>query len=189
MQHLVASAVEVKGPAEFSGVLPRPEPREPYFPGAVSGDLIELRKAFYEDVVVLAFPTPAEDQRITDVDEKALYYRAPYTSRPGVKPYLPAPADHPSLAAEAVIPLDKILDLTQRMKPDGRLDWQVPPGDWTIMRFGRRNNGATTRPAPQPGWVSSATSWTLPPWTRTSMPTRGNCWTRWDLGPQDVAGP
>jgi hypothetical protein len=151
MQHLVASAVEVKGPAEFSGALPRPEPREPYFPGAVSGDLIELRNAFYEDVVVLAFPTPAEDQRITDVDEKALYYRAPYTSRPGVKPFLPAPADHPSLATEAVIPPDKVLDLTERMKPDGRLAWQVPPGDWTIMRFGRRNNGATTRPAPQPG--------------------------------------
>ncbi len=37
------------------------------------------------------------------------------------------------------------------MHLDGRLAWDVPAGDWTIMRFGRRNTGATTRPAPQPG--------------------------------------
>ena len=34
---------------------------------------------------------------------------------------------------------------------DGTLEWEVPPGKWTIMRFGKRNNGAVTRPAPAPG--------------------------------------
>ena len=37
------------------------------------------------------------------------------------------------------------------MQEDGTLSWEVPEGDWTIMRFGRRNNGAITRPAPMPG--------------------------------------
>ena len=152
MQHLVASSVNVKGPGAFDGNLPRPKPREPYFPGAVSGVLLEQRESFYEDVTVLAFPTPPKDSRIQDIDEKALYYRAPYSSRPGVKPYLPAPADHPALPRDAVIDRNKIVDLTERLQSDGHLDWQVPAGDWTILRFGRCNNGATTRPAPKPGF-------------------------------------
>ena len=49
-------------------------------------------KKWYEDVVALAFPTPETDYRIADIDEKALYYRAPYTSQPGVLPYIPNPA-------------------------------------------------------------------------------------------------
>lgn len=151
MQHLVASSVDVHGPAGFDDVLPRPEPRKPYFDGAVTGELAELREAFYEDVAVVAFPTPVGGPRIEDIDEKALYYRAPYTSRPGVKPYLPAMAAYPVVSPDAVIEPQRVVDLTARLKTGGRLAWQVPAGDWTIMRFGRRNNGATTRPAPLPG--------------------------------------
>ena len=151
MQHLVASATQVTGPSDFKGALPRPEPRKPYFNGAVTGELIEQREAFYEDVVVLAFPTPTGNERIADVDEKALYYRAPYTSRPNVKPFLPAPADYPAVPAAAAVDPKQVVDLTDRLQPSGVLPWSVPGGDWTIMRFGRRNNGATTRPAPKPG--------------------------------------
>jgi hypothetical protein len=152
MQHLVASSVEVKGPVDFQGVLPRPEPRKPFFAEAVSGELIEQRESYYQDVAVLAFPTTAGDERIANIDEKALYYRAPYTSQPGVKPYLPAPAEYPSVSPEAAIQQKTVVDLTDQLQPDGRLVWEVPPGDWTILRFGSRNNGSTTRPAPKPGF-------------------------------------
>lgn len=152
MQHLVAASVDLKGPAQFNAVLPKPAPREPYFGrGPMSEEMLRQWEAFYLDVAVLAFPTPTAEAMIADIDEKALYYRAPYSSRPGVKPYLPAPADPSEPPAGAVIQPDGIVDLTDRLKPDGRLDWEVPPGNWTVMRFGRRNNGATTRPAPQPG--------------------------------------
>jgi len=152
MQHLVADSIEVKGPRSFDGILPIPKPRKPYFEGAVTGELIEKREAYYEDVAVLAFPTPQKIDRIEDIDEKALYYRAPYTSRPGVKPYLPAPADWPVVGSDAIVDPEKIVDLSARLQPDGRINWEVPAGNWTIMRFGRRNNGATTRPAPKPGF-------------------------------------
>ena len=36
-----------------------------------------------------------------DIDEKALYYRAPYTSQPGVLPYIPAPASYNETAGSA----------------------------------------------------------------------------------------
>jgi|WetSurMetagenome_2_1015567.scaffolds.fasta_scaffold00002_86 hypothetical protein len=41
----------------------------------------------------------------------------------------------------------RITDLTSRMLPDGTLDWTVPEGNWTIMRFGYSLTGSTNRPA------------------------------------------
>ena len=151
MQHLVASAVEADGPAAFDDVLPRPEPRKPYFgEGGLTPETVRARKEFYADVAVLAVPR-TEGPLLADIDEKALYVREPYTSRPGVKPYLPAPASHIEVPASAVIPASDIIDLTDRLQPEGRLTWDVPHGAWTILRFGRRTTGANTRPAPKPG--------------------------------------
>ena len=152
MRHLVASSVDVEGPLQYNAILAKPIPRRPYFGERVFTK--ELRKqweSYYKDVYVLAFPTPAEGKRIKDSDEKALYYRAPYTSRPGVKPFLPSLAHYPATPSVAAIDKSKIIDLTDRLQPDGRLVWDVPPGKWTIMRFGMRNNGAITRPAPHSG--------------------------------------
>ena len=152
MQHLVGAAVDVEGPKAFDAALPKPAPRDPFFGyGPMSPEMRRAHADFYQDVCVLAFPTPAGDAKISDVDEKALVYRAPYSSQPGVKPYLPNAADYPALPAGAAIDPSKVVDLTKRLKPDGSLQWDVPPGKWTIMRFGARSTGATTRPAPQPG--------------------------------------
>jgi hypothetical protein len=151
MQHLVASSVEVHGPGHFNDKLPVPEPRKPYFP-TLTKELQEKREAYFEDVAVLAYPTLKADIKVEFSDEKALYYRAPFSSVKGVKPYLPAPAEYPAVPKSACIDMDKIVDLTDPFKSDGTLDWNVPAGDWTIMRFVSRNNGANTRPAPRPGY-------------------------------------
>ena len=60
-------------------------------------------------------------------------------------------ADYPKLDASSVVSSDKIIDLTAYVDHEGMLKWQAPEGKWTIVRFGRRNNGAVTRPAPLPG--------------------------------------
>ncbi len=150
MQHLVASPVEVQGPGRFTGTLPVAPPRRPFF-----GDLPQsMRKpweTFFRDVAVLAFPTPPNPATVPDIDEKALVYRAPFSSQPNVKARLEAPAEFPLDAPGSTIPLDRIIDLTQHLKPDGTLDWQIPEGRWTVLRFVSRNNGASTRPAPEPG--------------------------------------
>lgn len=152
MQHLVAAETNVVGPARFDAILPRAQPRKPFFgEGALPPALEKARKEFYRDVAVLAFPTPRDNARIPDIDEKALYLRAPYSSQPGVKPFLPAPASFDEPPTDACIPADQVLDLTARLSPDGRLDWDVPAGDWTILRFGRTSTGQNTRPAPLPG--------------------------------------
>ncbi len=50
-----------------------------------------------------------------------------------------------------VVNMDEVIDLTSLLQEDGSITWEVPSGNWTVMRFGLRNNGAVTRPAPLPG--------------------------------------
>ncbi len=141
MQHLVSSSVDTKGPAKFDGVLPMPAQRIDAWHN--------MANPFYEDVVVYAFPKC--NPVITDIDEKALYGRNPFSSMPGVKAYLPAPTIFPEPDKSNVIDPAKLIDLTSRLRADGKLAWDVPAGEWTILRMGRRSTGANTRPAPVAG--------------------------------------
>lgn len=151
MQHLVSSSVTISGGGKQEIRLPVPSPKRPFFgEGVFTPDLRKQWEDFYEDVAVLAFPQMTDSGRIEDIDEKALYYRAPYSSVAGVKPFL-TPDYHLNLPSGAVIDKNKIIDVSGRLQSDGILNWEAPPGQWTIMRFGVRNNGAITRPAPFPG--------------------------------------
>lgn len=151
MQHLVVSEVAATGPSGFDAILPVPEPLAPYFgENNLTSEMMQARERFYDDVALLAIPR-IEGGRIEDIQEKALYLREPYTSKPGVKPFLPAPASHPKAPSSEILPAADILDLTHLLQPDGRLVWEVPEGEWTLLRFGRRTTGANTRPAPEPG--------------------------------------
>ncbi|MEJ6979521.1 glycosyl hydrolase [Pedobacter sp. P351] len=53
----------------------------------------------------------------------------------------------PEAPANAQIPKAGVIDLTSKMKADGTLNWEVPKGNWTIMRFGYALTGAKNRPA------------------------------------------
>jgi len=139
MQHLVFSSEDLQGPQAYSQKLPVPDQRQEPF--------LSMRDPFYEDFAVFAFPSSAPV--IPDISEKALYKREPYSSWKHVKPYLPTAANYAEPRAGSVIVPDTIVDLTKSLKPDGTLEWDVPPGNWTVVRMGRRINGAGTRPAPQ----------------------------------------
>ncbi|HTL73200.1 MAG TPA: glycosyl hydrolase [bacterium] len=150
MQHLVASETNVSGPEHFEASLPQPKPRPPFFGmGTLTPELKQQWQKFYRDVAVLAYPTPAGNYRIPDVDEKALFYRAPYSSQAGVKPRLTP--DETVLPTDECIPAGKVIELTGKLSAAGRLTWDVPAGNWTLVRLGRTLTGQTTRPAPQPG--------------------------------------
>ncbi len=153
MQHLVCSSTQVTGGDNAKPItLPVPPPKKPYFgEDGLTPELKQQWEGFYKDVAVLAFPTPSKAKKIADIDEKALYYRAPFSSVPGVKPYLPAAANYESGSSDELIDDNQIIDLTGKLHADGTLDWKAPPGNWTILRFVARNNGAVTRPAPYPG--------------------------------------
>lgn len=97
----------------------------------------------YRDSAVFAVPVPESDAarayRIPDMTWKSgLASRL----KPGKQPAKAPPAD-------AVIPVDRVVDLTGRMDAEGRLTWDAPPGRWTVIRFGHASNYKMTRPCPQ----------------------------------------
>ena len=152
MRHLVASAVEVSGPQPFYGLLPQPRRLPGFFgEGLLPAPLEKAKNEYYRDVMVLAFPTPGSGPEVPDIDEKALYVRAPYSSQEGVKPFLPSPADYPSVPPGTAVDPSRVVDLTGRLSAEGRLVWDVPEGRWTVLRFGMTSTGANSRPAPVPG--------------------------------------
>lgn len=153
MRHLVASTVNVKGGDEVEIKLEVPAANPPYFgEGSFTPKMKKDWLDYYEDVCVLAFPTPEDAQRIEDIKERALYIRHPFSSMEGVRPYFEAPEGTPlAETAPGAIDLDKVIDISDKMDSDGELEWDAPEGNWTIMRLGCRNNGNATRPAPTPG--------------------------------------
>jgi hypothetical protein len=62
--------------------------------------------------------------------------------------------DRTVLPAGQCVSPGQIVDLSGKLSADGQLAWDVPPGNWAILRFGRTTTGQTTRPAPVPGLES-----------------------------------
>ena len=54
----------------------------------------------------------------------------------------------PAVPAAAAIPHSSVLDLTSKMARDGTLDWDVPEGQWVILRLGYSLTGQVNGPAP-----------------------------------------
>lgn len=149
MQSLVATETVVSADDMGEITLPVPAPPKPFFgEWGWPDDFKKAHAGFYEDVAVLAFPEQVKDIRLKDYEEKAFVYRAPYSSavvRPFISSYNPDESGYPT------IPLAEVIDLTNKMERDGKLNWRPGSGKWVVMRFGSRNNGAITRPAPVPG--------------------------------------
>ncbi len=124
MQKLVWTETRLRGPARFEGVLPQPETVADYC----------------RDVAVVAFPTPAE-YTIPDIDAKSALVRRD----------LPRASQYDALPPEQTIPRDRIVYLTEHLGPYGRLSWDVPEGDWTVLRFSHTPTGSQNAPSPASG--------------------------------------
>jgi len=127
MQQVVFAEKQIQGPLKFSGEIEPPK-----------GNL-----GFYRDIAVLAFPTPAGEAggkgfRIADWESKA-----GMTSKN--KSRVAIAADQRPVAAGDVIAPDKVIDLT------GRKTWDVPAGNWTLVRFGYTPVGTLNRTPPDSG--------------------------------------
>lgn len=142
MKHLVFSETDVMGGNTVNIELPVPEQRSTVWH--------TMKDPYYEDVVTYAIPNTVKPV-INDINEKALYERNPYSSKPNVKPYLPSCADYNEPEAKLLLQQNDIINVSEYLNKDGRLVWDAPKGNWTIIRMGKRVTGASTRPSPEPG--------------------------------------
>jgi hypothetical protein len=53
----------------------------------------------------------------------------------------------PAVAAGDIVDKAGVVDLTSKMRPNGRLDWTPPAGRWIVLRFGYSLTGARNSPA------------------------------------------
>lgn len=164
------SRLTVTGPRRLDNPLPLPGNRDGYDrvfnpPGFKEYVDLPLEKLDYRDTAVVAFPEPDETgTRLTG--ERAVllpaksnrkdasnFIRASDLMGPTLAPWANLPADRP-------IEATSVIDLTTRLRSDGRLDWAVPPGRWTIVRTGHRMTGSRLSiPPPEGdglsvGWLS-----------------------------------
>jgi hypothetical protein len=125
MQQVVSSATNVSGPLHFTGKLPQPP----------------AKMNFYRDIAVLAFPTPKISYHIPNIHEKS-------AQSSGEIPLL---TRFVAVPEAATISRSRMVELTSRLGVDGSLAWDVPPGQWTILRLGHTTTGVENHPAPTGG--------------------------------------
>jgi (4-O-methyl)-D-glucuronate---lignin esterase len=51
-----------------------------------------------------------------------------------------------AVPASGVIATNQIFDLSDKLSSEGKLEWDAPPGDWVIYRFGHTTTGAMIQP-------------------------------------------
>jgi len=159
----VQSKLTVTGPQSFSGKLPRPGPRDGYNPphfGNVSHYMTWPEdKMDYRDTAIVAFREP--DRGGADLGEERLKSLAAKSNRKDADCFIPADeVMNPPLApwttspSDTPIPPAEVVDLADRVKPDGSLEWEIPAGRWTIVRTGHVATGADVRCVlPEVGYV------------------------------------
>jgi hypothetical protein len=125
MQNLVFSEVIVQGNQLFKKQLPQAETKFNY----------------YKDIAILAFPRPKKIFKIDGLDYKILSERIRNHLLPDTK----------EIPKNATIAKESVIDLTNKVSADGFLEWNVPKGDWIILRFGHTPIGTQNRPAPEEG--------------------------------------
>ena len=154
MQEIVWTELYVSGPKHINEVIEIPEPalgierdmrKDPKKNERFYVSREDVR-GFYNDIAVLAFPTLKTDLENDPFRLESWRSKAGFSKINDIYKI-----NNETMPAGASIQLDQILDLTSFLTKDGKLCWDVPEGDWTIMRFGYQPTGRKNHPAPESG--------------------------------------
>jgi hypothetical protein len=81
--------------------------------------------------------------KLTSIELSAAPAINQYEGKSGEVWRISLPSTRRDLPDSLCIPQDKLIDLTARLDKQGRLDWQAPPGHWTVLRIGHTSTGHT----------------------------------------------
>ena len=129
MKEVVFTETAVKGPSVFDGKLPR----------------TKNDHGFYEDIAVLAYPTPKPGAKLENLEKKIFRWRQIAGLMHNRDQNFFDPTSQKPFPANQLVDAAKEIDLTKSMRQDGSLNWNVPAGEWTILRIGYRCNGQLWR--------------------------------------------
>jgi hypothetical protein len=89
---------------------------------------------YYRDICVLAFPSKENNDRlpINNLSAKSGAHELG-GSAPDCRFLLD---DFPAQEGEEDAEISQIIDISDKMDGQGVLNWEAPPGNWTILRFG-----------------------------------------------------
>jgi len=138
---LTWSERRVTGPGRVTTTLESPPPRENQY-----GDLFVI--AYRVNLKVPPDRRPLQNQL-----EKALVRPLRPSSAPNSAPLF---QEFPATSGEEDTHLGEVIDLTGRLTPSGDITWDVPPGDWQVMRFGWTLNDHCRVSTCSEGWEGYA---------------------------------
>ncbi len=155
----IQSELRMSGPITFKGELPLPEANDGYNDKPMFNIVRQLRipieEADYRDAAVVAFQVPENMETAllknfrTDLGKKSArsdgdcFVPAVKVMSDPREPWVRSEKDM------SVAPSD-VIDLTHKLNENGVLEWEVPEGDWVIVRTGHRMTGARLS-VPLPG--------------------------------------
>ena len=160
------SQLSVTGPQKFSGPLPLPGNRDGYDskPHFNTKKYLNLpfEKLDYRDTAIVAFREPESGaSKLGGERNKSLPAKsnrqdanadvsASTVMGQTLVPWTALPDDQPT-------PVQAVVDLTAKVH-EGRLDWEVPAGTWTVVRTGHRMTGQRVN-MEMPGSVGYEVDW------------------------------
>ena len=105
------------------------------------------RKARFVKLELMA-PNPKVGMKLYEVNflSSRLNQIRTKAGRQRTQPTISNPTAQVVPADQTIVP-DQILDITDHLKADGTLDYTLPAGKWTILRFGHTTNGNEIHPA------------------------------------------
>jgi hypothetical protein len=87
--------------------------------------------------------------RVNEITLSAVHTIDRFVAKSGLA-LIASPDDVAAEQAGVSVPRTQVLDLSANLH-EGRLSWDAPPGQWTILRFGHTSTGVTNHPAPAEG--------------------------------------
>ncbi len=101
----------------------------------------------------LTFPgrSPTDTISLEQLDLRGGFRVADWTQKAGFSCDQVAPETAGTVPSADVIPSAQVLDLSARLTADGKLNWTVPAGRWTILRVGHTPTGVHIYPPPVGG--------------------------------------
>lgn len=131
MQVLAWSERAVVGPMHLSTTLAVPQAPQ-----------VVRSIPYHKDIAVFAFQTPPGGKGPQ---------ASQFLGRTGVVRVDGLPAQAEPGDPATTVPLGGLVNLTSNMDQEGRLEWEVPPGNWTILRIGHTPTGKDNHPSPPEG--------------------------------------